>query len=73
MKIRVIQDPDGVAWTVERREWALFVFPRWVRQEIFTTYGFPSEFTSEQRQAGAKQEAIDYATRLANPEIVNIK
>jgi len=72
MKIRVIQEPSGDTWTVERREWLLCLFPVWVRQESFRTC-YADGDTRAERQARSKQNAIDYATRLANPEIVNIK
>ena len=73
MKVRVIQEPDGYGWTVETREWWFWLFPVWGHQRRFSVSGYPSEFILEQQLAEAKQRAIDYATILANPEIVYIE
>ncbi len=58
MRVRVIQDPDGWTWKVQR-----FRLFGWTDEKLF--------FTAPDSDAN-KQEAIKYAQRLKSPEVIEI-
>ncbi len=61
MKVRVIQDPNGVHWHVQRRR-----FFRWETVRIF----YPVDVDG--RGQTIKDAAIEFAKRIKNPEVIEI-
>jgi len=60
MKVRIKRDPRGI-WYVEKKEWFDF---SWIYVESF--HYDTSTFT-------AKEKALEYAKKLLNPEIIEVK
>ncbi len=61
MRVRVIQDPNGVHWHVQRRR-----FFRWETVRIF--YLIDVEGSNQT----IKDAAIEFAQRLKNPEVIEV-
>ena len=61
MRIRVIQDPNGLSWHVQARK-----FFRWVTVQV--VYPLDAEIVGKT----TKETAIEFAKRLKNPEVIEI-